>query len=30
LDKVLAMKEKGEKKVLKVWDRACQITPEMV
>ncbi len=30
LKKVNRIKESGEKKVLKVWDRACQISPEMV
>ncbi|UFX82785.1 30S ribosomal protein S19 [Candidatus Absconditicoccus praedator] len=30
LGKVNKMKETGEKKVLKVWDRASQISPEMV
>ncbi len=30
LKKVNKMKETGEKKVLKVWDRASQITPEMI
>ncbi|MBS8121868.1 30S ribosomal protein S19 [Candidatus Vampirococcus lugosii] len=30
LKKVELMKESGEKKVLKVWDRACQISPEML
>lgn len=24
------MSASGDKKVIKVWDRACQITPEMV
>jgi small subunit ribosomal protein S19 len=28
--KVLAMVDSGEKKVLKIWDRASQIVPEMV
>lgn len=30
LKKVVAMSASGDKKVIKVWDRACQITPEMV
>jgi len=29
LDKIKALKA-GEKTVIKVWDRACMITPEMV
>lgn len=30
LKKILAMKEKGEKKIIKTWARASQISPEMV
>ena len=30
LHKVIKMNESGEKKILKVWDRACQIVPEMI
>jgi small subunit ribosomal protein S19 len=30
LKKVEKMTTSGEKKVIKVWDRACQITPEMI
>ena len=30
LKKIQKMEEKWEKKVIKVWDRACQIVPEMV
>lgn len=30
LKKVVAMTDSGDKKVLKVWDRACQIVPEMI
>ena len=30
LKKVREMNEKGEKKVIKVWDRACTIVPEFV
>lgn len=30
LKKVRKMNETGEKKVIKVWDRATQILPEMV
>jgi small subunit ribosomal protein S19 len=30
LKKVEKMTTSGEKKVVKVWDRACQITPEMI
>ncbi len=30
LKKVEKMTTAGEKKVIKVWDRACQITPEMI
>ena len=30
LKKVQSMNASGDKKVLKVWDRACQIVPEMV
>ena len=30
LKKVRKMNETGEKKVIKVWDRASQILPEMV
>lgn len=30
LKKVEAMKESWDKKVLKIWDRACQISPEML
>jgi small subunit ribosomal protein S19 len=30
LRKVRKMNETGEKKVIKVWDRASQILPEMV
>jgi len=29
LDKITALKP-GDKEVIKVWDRACTITPEMV
>lgn len=30
LKKVEQMKESGDRKVVKVWDRACQILPDMV
>jgi small subunit ribosomal protein S19 len=30
LKKVEKMTTSGEKKVVKVWDRACQIVPEMI
>lgn len=30
LKKILAMKERGEKKIIKTWARASQISPEMV
>jgi small subunit ribosomal protein S19 len=30
LQKVAKMIASGEKKVVKVWDRACQIVPEMI
>jgi small subunit ribosomal protein S19 len=30
LQKVAKMTASGEKKVVKVWDRACQIVPEMI
>jgi small subunit ribosomal protein S19 len=30
MKKVSAMTTSGEKKVVKVWDRACQIMPEMI
>jgi len=30
LQKVEKMNASGDKKVVKVWDRACQIIPEMV
>ncbi len=30
LKKIQKMEETGEKKVIKVWDRACTIIPEMV
>ena len=30
LQKVAKMTAAGEKKVVKVWDRACQIVPEMI
>lgn len=30
LKKIEAMTASGDKKVIKVWDRACQITPPMV
>jgi small subunit ribosomal protein S19 len=30
LKKIRKMEEKGEKKVIKVWDRKCTIIPEMV
>lgn len=30
LSKVKAMTDAGEKKVLKIWDRACTIIPEFV
>jgi len=30
LKKVRALNESGEKKVIKVWDRACVIVPEFV
>ncbi len=30
LKKVHKMQESWEKKVLKIWDRACQIVPDMV
>lgn len=30
LEKVQRMNEKGEKKVIKVWARACTIVPEFV
>ena len=30
LKKVKAMTEKGEKNVIKVWDRASQIVPDMI
>lgn len=30
LSKVNKMIETGDKKVLKIWDRACQISPEMI
>lgn len=30
LKKVQAMKESGDKKVLRVWDRASQILPDMI
>ena len=30
LRKVIKMNESGEKKILKVWDRACQIVPDMI
>lgn len=30
LDKIIAMNEKNEKKVIKTWARSCTITPEMV
>ena len=30
LQKVQKMNASGDKKVVKVWDRACQIVPEMV
>ncbi len=30
LKKIKKMQESWEKKVIKVWDRACQIVPEMV
>lgn len=30
LKKVEAMTANGDKKVIKVWDRACQIVPQMV
>jgi len=30
MKKVSTMTASGEKKVVKVWDRACQIMPEMI
>jgi small subunit ribosomal protein S19 len=30
LEKIKKMNETGEKKVIKVWDRATQIVPEMI
>jgi small subunit ribosomal protein S19 len=30
MKKVSTMTTSGEKKVVKVWDRACQIMPEMI
>ncbi|NOZ43825.1 MAG: 30S ribosomal protein S19 [bacterium] len=30
MKKVIAMNEKGEKKVIKTWDRASQIIPDMI
>jgi len=30
LDRIDAMNEKGEKKVLKTWARRCTVTPEMI
>lgn len=30
LKKVEKMTASGEKKVVKVWDRACQVVPEMI
>jgi len=30
LQKVNKMNASGDKKIIKVWDRACQIVPEMV
>lgn len=30
MKKIATMTASGEKKVIKVWDRACQIVPEMI
>ncbi len=30
MNKLLKMNETGDKKVIKVWDRACHIVPEMI
>ena len=30
LHKVIKMNESGDKKIIKVWDRACQIVQDMI